>query len=137
MSNHDPTPTVDWASAYGYLEEQYVLTLTRLAARLADLESRLSSATTAVIRSVDLSVQPPDLLHGVIAADGSALTFAFYVYRDDRLVHKQPYSSSNTLVWTATATGSYRVRGFVTVGAETTPTATMVSKTVPIREVRS
>ncbi|NMR20534.1 hypothetical protein [Cellulomonas fimi] len=131
-SGSEPVADVDWASAYAYLEEQQEAILRRLADRLGRLETEVEELTRARIRAVSLEVEEERTLHSVIEADGSDLSFAFYVYREDDLRWRQPYGRSNTLRLSPEEPGRYRVRGFVRRGTESSPADTRVSTTVTL-----
>lgn len=112
----DASAGVDWAAAYGYLEEQYELTVRRLAERLEALEGRLGELASGVIREVTLDVAPGGHLTSVVVADGTDLRYSFYLYRDEQLVATEPYGVSNTLRRRVRGSGAYKVRGFVRAG---------------------
>lgn len=59
-----------------------------------------------------------DILHGTVASD-AASDYAFYIYRNDTLIHQRWYSSDNTVAFDVGGVpGAYRITAFVRGGGE-------------------
>lgn len=123
---------VDWRAAYTYLQEQQESILLRVAERLELQERHLRAARRARLRTVELLAPDPATLRSVIVADGAMLTYAFRVFRDERLVREQDFGVSNTLQWQPAAAGAYRVTGLVRSEAATDPPQSADSSTVVV-----
>lgn len=132
MTEVEPSLAVDWAAAYAYLQEQQESILLRVAERMEAMEAELAALRRGRIRSVELRALESGELRSVIAADGATLAFAFYVYRDDVVVRRQLFDSSNTLQWKPERAGAYRVRALVRLHGTTEPADSAVSTTVAV-----
>ncbi|MBM6403502.1 hypothetical protein JQN72_04500 [Phycicoccus sp. CSK15P-2] len=126
---------VDWKSAYAYLELELESVLLRVAERLEQLEAGAGGVGFAHVRAVTLWQQESGDLESVVVADGASLSYEFAVYRDEVLVREQTNGPSNTLRWTPSRSGTYRVHGVATSasGGEA-DSASSVDLTVTVAE---
>lgn len=124
--------SVDWASAYRYLEAQQESILLRLADRMEKLEQNLKQLEVGRITDVSVEVDGDNVIRSVVSADGRALEYGFYIYRDGGRVWTQRYSRSNTLVWVCPGPGEYEVRAFIRSSGADEPGDQRIGGTVTV-----
>ncbi|MBR7742606.1 hypothetical protein KC207_04810 [Phycicoccus sp. BSK3Z-2] len=123
--------SVDWRSAYAYLELELESVLAQVADRLERLEAA-GDSVVAHVRAVTLRQRESGDLESVVVADGTDLSYDFSVYRDDVLVREQRRGASNTFVWAPSRSGTYRVHGVASSGAGGADSATSVDLSVTV-----